>query len=281
MKTLLFAALMVSSAAAADFHDHLGLQLYSLKNQFGQSVSGALDLAKGYGVTEVETWDGVRGVTVAQLSEQLKARGLHAVSAHMAYAAMKKDTAAVIRDAQTLGVKFIIVPSLPHGKEGFTEADAHRVAAEFNVFGAACQAAGLRFGFHAHGPEFRPTAAGNGEVVFDVLARETKPELVCFEMDVFWVFTAGQDPARLLKKYPDRWAMLHVKDIRKGAVIGPTPGSAPATDRVTVGTGQFDWPALLAIAQKNGVQHYFIEDETPTPLQCIPDSLQYLRALKL
>ena len=74
---------------------------------------------------------------------------------------------------------------------------------------------------------------------------------------------------------------MHVKDMRKGAVTGLSTGSAPPTDNVAVGTGQINWPQVLRTAQKIGVQHYFIEDETPTPLQCIPDSLKFLRALKL
>jgi sugar phosphate isomerase/epimerase len=114
-----------------------------------------------------------------------------------------------------------------------------------------------------------------------VLVRETKPELVCYEMDVFWVFHAGQDPAKLLAKYPDRWALMHVKDMRKGAVTGLSTGSAAPVDNVPVGDGQIDWRAVLGTARQIGVQYYFIEDETPAPLQCIPISLAYLRALKL
>src|SRR5262249_32427438 len=138
-----------------------------------------------------------------------------------------------------------------------------------------------RFGFHPHGLEFRPSAAGNGELMFDILMRETKPDLVCYEMDVFWAFHAGQDPAKLLAKYPNRWALLHVKDMRKGAPTGFSTGKASPADNVAVGEGQIDWPQVLRAAEKIGVRYYFLEDETATPLQCIPDSLKYLRALKL
>jgi sugar phosphate isomerase/epimerase len=86
---------------------------------------------------------------------------------------------------------------------------------------------------------------------------------------------------KLLQKYPNRWTTLHIKDMRKGTVTGLHTGGAPPTDKVTVGMGQIDYPAVLRAAQKIGVQHYFLEDETPTPLQCIPDSFKYLRALKL
>lgn len=281
MKKLLFAALVVSTSFAADFHDHVGLQLYSLRAQFDKDVPSALDLVKSWGITEVETWDGVKGATVAEEAAMLKARGIHAVSAHMGYAAMKKDIDAVIRDAKTLGVKYIIVPSLPHSKDGFTAEDAHKIAADFNAFGAACKAAGLRFGNHPHGPEFRPTGGANGETAFDILIRETKPELVSFEMDVFWAYHAGQDPIKLLEKYPNRWVMIHVKDMRKGALRGVFTGNAPPTDKVVVGDGEIDWPGILRVAQKNGVESYLIEDETLTPLDCIPASLKYLKALKL
>src|SRR5581483_12017912 len=159
---------------------------------------------------------------------------------------------AAIRDAQTLGVKYIMCPILPHPK-GFKAEDAHRVAAEFNAFGQACQAAGLRFGYHPHGIEFTTAGDGSGDLVFDILVRETKPELVCYEMDVFWVYHAGQDPAKLLLKYPDRWRLMHVKDMRKGALTGFSTGSAAPTDNVAVGTGQINWPEVLSTAEKIGV----------------------------
>jgi sugar phosphate isomerase/epimerase len=280
-KLVLLSLLAMSSSAAADFREHLGLQLYSLRSQFEKEVPATLDLVQSWGITEVETWDGMKGVTVAQEAELLKARGLRAVSAHMGYGAMKKDINAVIRDAQTLGVKFVIVPSLPKSKEGFTAEDAHKIAADFNAFGAACKAAGLRFGNHPHGPEFRPTGGPDGETAFDILVRETQPELVCFELDVFWAYHAGQDPVKLLEKYPNRWVMLHVKDMRKGAPRGLFTGGAPPTDKVVVGEGEIDWPAILRVAQKIGIAHYLLEDETLTPLEGIPASVRRLQALKL
>jgi sugar phosphate isomerase/epimerase len=170
---------------------------------------------------------------------------------------------------------------IPHGPEGLTAAHAHEVAANFNKWGAAFRAEGITYGLHPHGFEFVPFASEGGKTAFDIIVAETKPENVSFEMDVFWVFHAGVDPVALLKKYPTRWSLMHVKDIRKGAVTGLSTGHAAPIDNVAVGTGQIDWPAVLKTAQEVGVQHYLIEDETPTPLVCIPDSLKYLRALKL
>ena len=275
-------ALMTFSAvSAADFRDHLGLQLYSLRAQTKESTTGALDLAKSYGVKEVEL-AGTGDLTPEKFAAELKARGLVPVSMHAGHALLDKDVNAVIRDAKTLGVKFIVCPYPKLDKDKiFSETVARQLAADFNRWGEACKKEGLRFGFHPHGLEFRPTSSGTGETVFDILVRETKPDLVHFQMDVFWVVHAGQDPVKLMEKYPNRWVTMHLKDMRKGTVTGTHTGGAPPTDKVTVGLGQIDYRAVLRAAQKIGVQHYFLEDETPTPLQCIPDSFKFLRALKL
>jgi len=266
------------TATAANFHDHLGLQLWSLRDQTKASTTGALDLTVGFGFTEVET-AGTGSLSPADFAKELQARQLTVIASHAGYEALQKDLPKAIADAKTLGAKYLICPALPHGKEGFTADDARRIAAEFNAWGEACRAAGLMFGYHTHGFEFVAATAG-GETPFDVLMRETKPELVCFEMDVFWVFHAGVDPVKLLQKYSTRWRFLHVKDIRKGAVTGLSSGSAPPTDKVAVGDGQIDWPAVLSAAEKAGVTHYFIEDESTEPLKNIPASLRYLATLK-
>ena len=273
---LIFATAL--AAAPVDFHQHLGLQLWSLRAQTKESTTGALDLAKSYGIVEIET-AGTGNLTVEQFAAELKSRGLHAVGVHLGYDDLKKDVGAAIATAKTFGAKFIVCPWIPHPKEGFSIEQAHQVAADFNKWGKAIHEAGLQLGWHPHGFEF--VASPSGETPFDVVVKETSPATLALEMDVFWVFHAGQDPAKLLAKYPDRWALLHVKDIRKGAITGLSTGSAPPTDNVTVGSGQIDWPSVLGVAQQIGVQYYLIEDETPAPLQCIPASLAYLRRLKL
>ena len=92
---------------------------------------------------------------------------------------------------------------------------------------------------------------------------------------------AGLDPAKLLAKYPDRWSMLHIKDMLKDFTRGGHTGGSPATAKVAVGEGQIQWAEVLNAAHKIGVKHYFLEDETVMPLKSIPDSFKYLRALKL
>lgn len=264
-------------AVAADFRDHLGLQLWSLREQVKQNLPKALDLTVSYGFKEVET-AGTGGLAPAEFARELQARQLVPVSAHVGYEDFRKDAAATIAGAKALGVKFVIVPSLPQRKAGLTVEAAHGIAAEFNTWARLAHAEGLQFGYHPHGFEF--VATSDGTTPFDVLMRETDPALVCFEMDVFWVVHAGRDPVKLLREHRGRWRLLHVKDMRRGAVIGLSTGMAPPTDKVAVGDGQIDWPGVLRVAAEVGIEHYFLEDECTEPFKTIPASLRYLRALK-
>ncbi len=265
--------------AAETFKEHLGLQLWSLREQTKVDVPAALDWVKAQGFTEVET-AGTYGLSDEAFLKLLQDRGLKAVGAHIGYDALTKDLTGAIKTAKTLGVKYVMTAWIPH-KAPFTAEIARKAAADFNKWGEAFRKEGITYGYHPHGYEFVKLAEEGGKTPFDLLIEGTKPEFVSFEMDVFWVFHAGIDPAGLLRKHATRWSLLHVKDIRKGAVTGLSTGGAAPIDNVAVGTGQIDWVGVLNAAQDIGVTHYFIEDETPTPLVCIPDSLKYLRALKL
>ncbi len=284
MKHLLACLVAFSATAFAldlpgDFKGPLGLQLYSLRESFKTDVPGSLDKAKAFGFEFVETAQ-TYGLGAEKLKAMLDERGLKPVSGHFQYGPLKKDVAAAVAEAKALGLKFAVCPWIPHEEANFTEADVKRAAADFNAWGEAFKAAGITFAYHTHGYEFRPVAEGGSETMFDLLVRETKPELVSFEMDVFWVTHPGQDPVKLLAKYPDRWALIHLKDIRKGAQTGIYTGHAPLTDDVPVGTGQVNWPAVLKQAAAVGVKYYFIEDESPTVLDALPVSVRYLQSVK-
>ena len=105
------------------------------------------------------------------------------------------------------------------------------------------------------------------------------PELVAYEMDVLWVVFPGQDPVAWLKKYPKRFELMHLKDLRKG-VKGNASGGGDVRNDVVLGTGQMDWPAILKAARQAGVKHYFIEDESPIAEEQVPQSLRYLESVK-
>jgi sugar phosphate isomerase/epimerase len=269
----------LTSAFAGDFSGTAGLQLYSLRETFKTDPVAALDRAKAFGFKTAELYSSLP-LPPEQLQPMLAERGIVAIAGHFSYDDLKKDPSKAVQAAQMLGLKYAGVAWIPHEVGNFGTADVQRAATDFHAFGEAFKAAGIQFFYHVHGYEFRPIAEGATETFFDQLAAATKPELVAFEMDVFWVVQPGADPVKLLERYPGRWHLMHLKDIRKGARTGVFTGKAPLTDDVALGTGMVDWPAVLRAAAKSGVKHYFIEDESPTVLEQIPVSLKYLESLK-
>lgn len=284
MKHFLLSILALTVSASAielpgDFKGPVGLQLYSLRETFKKDPTAALDKTKALGFQVAELFSGLP-LEPEKLKAELTARGITPVSGHFSYDALKKDPAASVNAAKALGLKYAGVAWIPHEIGNFGEADVKRAAADFKAFGEAFKAAGIQFFYHTHGYEFRPVSEGASETFFDLLARETDPELVAFEMDVFWVFQPGANPVKYLQKYPGRWALMHLKDIRKGAQVGVFTGKAPLTDDVPLGTGMIPWPAVLAAAAKSGVKYYFIEDESPTVEAALPVSVEYLKTVK-
>jgi sugar phosphate isomerase/epimerase len=281
MKPLLLALLLAASASAGEVSDHLGLQLYSLRVLAKQSGWAAtLDKAKDLGFTYIEGGFVPKALTTDQYLAELSKRGLVMPSMGFAYESLEKDPAAAVAKAKALGVKYVMVAWIPHkDDEGFKMDQASKAAADFNAWGKAFHDAGITFTYHAHGYEFRPLPDGSN--LFDLIVGNTDPQYVSFEMDVFWVTHGGQDPAKLLAKYPDRWCLMHVKDIRKGAATGIFTGHAPSTDDVAVGSGQVDWPGVFKEAKAVGIKYYFIEDEGDTPDVSIPASIAYVKSLGL
>jgi sugar phosphate isomerase/epimerase len=281
MKPLLLALLCAASASAGEVTDHLGLQLYSLRVLSKQSGWAAtLDKAKNLGFTYIEGGFVPKALTTDQYLAELSKRGLAMPSMGFAYERLEKDIAGSVAQAKALGVKYVMVAWIPHkDDEGFKMDQAAKAAADFNAWGEAFHAAGITFTYHAHGYEFRPLPDGSN--LFDLIVGNTNPKFVSFEMDVFWITHGGQDPVKLLEKYPDRWCLMHVKDIRKGAPTGIFTGHAPSTDDVAVGSGQVDWPAVFKEAKAVGVKYYFIEDEGNTPDVSIPQSIAYVKSLGL
>jgi sugar phosphate isomerase/epimerase len=274
----LWVVLSVASSALAEgaFTGTAGLQLYSLRSQFKlRGVPWTLDRVQSFGITEVEL-AGTYDLTAEQFKAELDKRGLIPVSGHFPYGRYKNDLDKVVAEAKALGLKYAGCAWIDH-KDSFDEAECQDAIATFNRAGEALAAAGITFFYHCHGYEFEKHAQGT---LMDVLITGTRPQFVSYEMDVLWVVFPGQDPAVLLEKYPDRWKLMHLKDLRKGVATGSLSGGTDVKNDVTLGTGQMNWPAIFSAAQKIGVKHYFIEDESPTSEEQIPASLGFLKSLK-
>jgi len=274
--TLLFAALASIALHAADADKPaVGIQLYSLRSQAAlRGVPFILDQVKSFGITEVEL-AGTGNLTAEQFKAEVDKRGLKAISSHFPYQRYKNDLAGIVKDAKALGLKYAGCAWIDH-KDAFDEAECRDAIATFNRAGEALAKEGITFFYHAHGYEFYPHEKGT---LLDLLITETKPEWVSYQMDVLWIVFPGQDPVKLLEKYGDRWKLMHLKDLRKGVATGSLAGGTDLKNDVTLGTGQVDWPAVIAAAKKAGVKHYFIEDESPTVMAQVPASISYMKTL--
>jgi len=265
------AAALGRRASAAGGKPPLGLQLYSLRNQLEKDVPGSLKQVKAWGFDEVESY----GAYGAAIAGALKDAGLRCSAIHVDYERLDKDLAGVLKEADALGVKTIVNPSLPHEHKPFaSREEILKAAGSFAKWSRQCRAAGKRFAYHIHGQEFGKTPEGT---LFDVLAKESGPD-VGFEVDVFWVTMGGADPVKLMGQYPGRFWLTHLKDMAKGTAVG-TPGSEMGQGNVVLGTGAIDIKGVVAAGAKAGVEIHFIEDESPDVLSQVPRSAAYYRGL--
>lgn len=256
------------------FKGPIGLQLYSLRNEFAEDVAATLKRVQSYGIKYVEL-AGTYDIPPAKFKEMLDAHGLIPVSGHFPFERYRNDIAGIAADAKALGVQYVGCAWIPH-EDTFDEADCRDAIAVFNRAGEGLAKHGLKFFYHNHGYEFRPYKQGT---LMDLMMAETKPQFVRYQMDVFWVVHPGHDPVKLLEKYGNRWVLMHVKDMKKG-VQGDLSGKSDVRNDVVLGTGQVNWPAVLRAAEKAGIQYYFIEDESPGAAEQIPQSLRYLESVK-
>jgi sugar phosphate isomerase/epimerase len=246
-----FAGAGVGRLAAKPLGLPVGLQLYSVRELLPKDFEGTLAKVRAAGYTEVEA-AGYYDRSAAEFRKAMDNAGLHCVSTHHPLAVLKPRQDELIAYGHALGLEYIVCPSPmrrdPAAKGLLNLDDWRWTADELNKIGEKVKAAGMIFGYHNHGPEF---GVENGVVFFDELLRLTDPKLVYFELDCGWVASAGRNPVDYLSKTPERFPLLHVKDMVKGA-----NGVYHST---VMGQGVVDYRPTLRAA--TSLKHYFIEQE--------------------
>lgn len=266
-----------------DFRGPVGLQMYSLRSiSEKDGVESAVKLAAEMGFKYIEASRSF-DLTIEEYQALLEKYGLKAGAKNWGVDMFQSEEKIrqVIHEARVLGIRYVGIAWFPHKRGAFSMADAQRAVELFNAAGKRLQKEGLTFVYHNHGYEFQPWEGGKeGETLFDYIIQNTDPKTVTFEMDVLWTIFPGADPAALLRKYPDRFALMHLKDLKKG-VEGNLTGGTPVTNDVALGSGQANYPEILKAAQNAGVKFYFIEDESPVFRTQILESLRYLESVEL
>jgi sugar phosphate isomerase/epimerase len=262
------------------FDGPFGLELWSLRNQIKQgdpsTVRSSLTYAKHVGYTEIEV-PSLEGLSASQLRKLLDEVGLPCTSMIATYDQYRTGLNKVIQDAHTLGASNVINGWIPHARPLNLDL-CLQTATQYNKWGRDLRAEGLSFGHHTHGEEFQPY---KGRPLFNTLIAETNPDYVDFEMDIFWVVDAGQDPVAYLRQYPTRFRLMHLKDMRKGPPLANYTANAPGEWDVPLGTGRIDLPAILSEATRIGVSRYYVEDESKEAVHNIVETLHYLKSLRL
>lgn len=266
-----------SVGTGSHFRGPVGIQLYSLRAQFTRNVPQTIGTVKGFGIQEVEL-AGNNNLKNPAYRQMLEQAGLKPIAGHFPMERITGDTEAVAKECQDLGIRYVGAAWIK-GKGEFDIEAAHKAAADFNKAGKALAAHGIKVFYHCHGYEFKHRNS-SGLKAMDILIRETDSRYVAFEMDILWVQYPGEDPAAWLAKYPGRWELMHLKDLKKGVPTGFHNGGTDPNNDVALGTGQMDWAKILKAAQKAGVKHYFIEDESASSVEQIPQSLKFLESVR-
>ena len=236
-----------------------GIQLYSVREQMAKDFEGTLAGVRAAGFLEVESAS-LPKKSASEIRKALDKAGLKCVSSHHSFTDVTRDLDATTEFEKTIGASYIICPG-PARKDKKTGPlaidDWKYNAEEFNKTGEKLKGAGITFGYHNHWVEFQPV---DGKVPYEELLRLCAPDKMTFEMDLGWVKVAGQDPVALMKKYPQRFSMFHVKDFHLPSNISfATHEDAKVTE---LGRGSIDYRPIFAQAAENQkITHAFVEQE--------------------
>lgn len=261
-------------AVAAPLGLPIGIQPYTVRHEMEKDLTGTMKQLVDMGYGALETGDGFYGKNAAETRDLLKSFGLISPSGFYPSPKEKSDWDKSIEHAKTIGLTYMITVA----PDGWTKTldGWKRTADRFNELGAVCKRAGTVLSYHNHNFEFRKF---DGVTAYDELLRLTDPELVKMEMDCFWTTMAGRNPVTYLEKHPGRFALLHIKDMKKG--YEPTTESPKGQPFAEVGNGVIDYKPIFKAAPKGGVKQYYVEQDNwdRPPLECARISCDYLKKL--
>ena len=246
-----------------------GLALYTVRDNMTKDARATLEKVAQAGYVNVESAGYNNGkfynLSPADFKALLTEMKLTPISAHQGSVNFD-NVDQQIADLKAVGFKYFVIPVPPMGlfsydavnKKMGMKGGAKNLADILNKLGEKCKAAGLQLLYHNHDFEFSKDDDGN--VVLDYLLEHCDPSVVNFQMDLYWVTKAGQDPVAYFKRYPGRFKIWHVKDMDDQGRFAP------------VGNGHIDFKRILANKKLAGMQYYYVEQDAcfnETPLEAI------------
>jgi len=243
-----------------------GLQIYSVRSLLKEDFEGTVKKVAEVGYKNIEGYGlGPNGmflgsITPAHYAGVIRDQGMSLTATHCSYT-MADKAGPMIEAAAETGMEYMIVPGIPKNLRETID-QWKEIAENMNRLGEMCIESGLKFAYHNHAFEFEKI---DGLIPQEVLIESTDAGLVNFEADLFWVSKGGYDPVELIRKYPGRIRLLHVKDGNE------------EFEETTTGEGIIDFESIVKEGRKDAVEYYFVEDERlEDPLQNIRDDFSYL-----
>ena len=232
----------------------LSFQLFSARFETSLDVKLKALADLGYGLVEpyramYEDVDGFR--------ERLNRYGLQAKTGHFGFGEIREDPERMIEVAKILGMEFMVISAVPVPERENTLAGWKALVVEVAKFGKMFTDAGLRFGWHNHAYEF--AVLEDGSTPMELLL-DGNPEML-WQVDIGWVYRAGQDPKVWFSKYGERIFSIHLKDIAPAGECLDEDGWAD------VGHGVIDWNALWQEIVKLDPKVFPVEHDKPLDYQ--------------
>lgn len=255
------------------YSQEFGIQLYSLRNEFKVDIEKSIKSISDWGIKIVEGGD-LYGMQSKDFLNLLNKYNIKTVSIGASFEDLKNNIEKVIAEVEKYDVKYVMCGWIPHEGD-FNIENAESAIMVFNSAGEILKKKGVTLAYHIHGYEFSTYKSGT---LFDYIAQNS--ENFSFQMDVFWVHHGGVNPLSLLNKYPNKFVMMHLKDMKKG-VVGDRSGSQDIEDNVVLGSGQIDIKELVKRGSELGIKYMFIEDESSLVMKQVPLSLKFLKTINL
>lgn len=258
------ASLLPSMAFTLPVKQQLGIQLYTFREQMASDPEGTLEKIAAIGIKKIETARSQKGhyygLGPQGMKKACKSLGMKLVSGHVHLDDQWEKT---MEEAVLSGQDYLICSSMP--SNGQTMDNYKKVAEAFNKAGESCKKMGLRFGYHNHEYEFEED---QGEVLYDILLKETEANLVHMELDLGWVVVAGKDPLDYFRRFPGRFPLWHLKDM-----------DMVKKESTEFGNGGLNIAAMMANTKESGVKHIFIEQEeyASTPLESMKHNMAFMK----